>query len=265
MAERKAAAETPVLAVRGLRKAFGGVVAVDDVSFSLARGQMLAMIGPNGAGKSTCFNLIGGQIAADAGSVKLFGREITGLPPRRIWRLGVGRTFQVTAVFASMTVLENIQMALLSFHRRLGAVVAKASQFYADEAMALLERVQMADQAERPCSVLAYGDLKRVELAVALANSPALLLMDEPTAGMAPAERIQLMQLVSDIVAGRDISVLFTEHDMDVVFAHADRIVVLDRGARIAAGRPAEVRADAAVQAIYLGRPEPEAAPKRRT
>ena len=244
---------TPVLSVEGLTKRFGGVTAVDDVSFSVEAGELLAMIGPNGAGKSTCFNLVGGQLRPDRGRVRLFDHDLVGLPPRRIWRLGVGRTFQITAVFQSMTVVENVQMALISGRGRLGAIWPKASHLYVDEGLELLSLVGMADQADRPCSVLAYGDLKRVELAVALANAPKLLLMDEPTAGMAPAERIELMRLTSSIVRARGISVLFTEHDMDVVFAHASRITVLNRGRIIAAGLPTEVRANPAVQEIYLG------------
>jgi len=242
-----------VLSVKNLRKAFGGVQAVNDVSFAIAAGELLALIGPNGAGKTTCFNLVNGQLDADAGEVQLLGKRITGLKPRQIWRLGVGRTFQITATFASMTVCENVQMALLSHHRKLGALLACASTLHVAEAMRLLDKVGMADQAERVCGVLAYGDLKRVELAVALANAPRLLLMDEPTAGMAPEERIALMALTAQLAKADGIAVLFTEHDMDVVFAHADRVIVLDRGALIAQGSPQQVRADAKVQEVYLG------------
>ncbi|HEX5078570.1 MAG TPA: ABC transporter ATP-binding protein [Geminicoccaceae bacterium] len=242
-----------VLEVRGLRKAYGGVQAVDDVSFALAAGELLALIGPNGAGKTTCFNCLNGQIRPDAGSIRLAGRELVGLPPRRIWRLGVGRTFQVTQTFGSLTVLENVQQALLSHHRRSRALWPRAASLYRDEALALLARVGTLDQAGRACGVLAYGDLKRVELAIALAHAPTLLLMDEPTAGMAPAARIALMALTREIVRERALAVLFTEHDMDVVFANADRIMVMNRGRLIATGTPAEVRADPLVQEIYLG------------
>ena len=242
-----------VLEVRGLSRAFGGVRAVDDVGFDVAAGQLLAMIGPNGAGKTTCFNMLNGQLRPDSGSVKLGGRELVGLAPREVWRLGVGRTFQITATFGSMTVLENMQMALVSHHERIGAMRPRTSSLYVEQAMALLHRVGMADQAQRASSILAYGDLKRVELAVALGNEPTLLLMDEPTAGMAPRERIELMALAADIVRERGASVLFTEHDMDVVFAHADRLIVLNRGRLVAEGTPEEVRADPHVQEIYLG------------
>ncbi len=243
----------PVLEVESLSRSFGGVRAVDRVSFTLFSNELLAMIGPNGAGKTTCFNMVNGQLRPDAGAVRLNGRSILGLPPRSIWRLGVGRTFQITATFASMTVRENVQMALVSHYRRSRALWRPARDHYFDEAMALLERVGMDRQYDRACGVLAYGDLKRVELAVALANEPGLLLMDEPTAGMAPRERMELMQLTTGIVRERNIGVLFTEHDMDVVFAHADRIMVLDRGQLISEGTPMAVRSDRKVQEIYLG------------
>ena len=242
-----------VLEVRGLTKSFGGVVAVDQVDFDLHEGELLAMIGPNGAGKTTCFNMLNGQLMPDAGSIGFDGRDIVGLSPRKIWRLGVGRTFQITQTFASMTVRENVQMALLSRHRQLLRVWHAAAGRHVGEANLLLQRVGMVDQAERAASVLAYGDLKRLELAIALANGPRLLLMDEPTAGMAPKERAELMALIASIVDADGLSVLFTEHDMDVVFEHAHRIMVLNRGALIAEGRAEEIRASALVREVYLG------------
>jgi branched-chain amino acid transport system ATP-binding protein len=242
-----------VLEVHELAKSFGGVQAVKNLSFDLAEGQLLAMIGPNGAGKSTCFNLINGQLRPDHGSVVIMGKKINGFPPRQVWKLGVGRTFQITATFASMTVLENIKMVILSYHRRSRSLISRVRKVYTDESMELLKLVGIEDQHDRSCGVLAYGDLKRVELAVSLANKPKLLLMDEPTAGMGPAERQALMELTSDIVRTRNIGVLFTEHDMDVVFTHSDRIIVLNRGELVAEGSPAEVRANKQVQEIYLG------------
>jgi branched-chain amino acid transport system ATP-binding protein len=243
----------PVLEANGLEKAFGGVKAVDGVSFTVSAGHLLALIGPNGAGKTTCFNLLNGQLHPDAGRVVLGGRDITGLAPRAVWALGVGRTFQITATFSSMTVRENVQMALLSHHGRAWNIFGQARDAFASQADTLLGQVGMGSQAERACGVLAYGDLKRVELAVALANAPKLLLMDEPTAGMSPSERIALMELTARIAREQGIAVLFTEHDMDVVFAHADRIIVLDRGRLIADGKADDVRANPAVQAVYLG------------
>ncbi len=244
---------TPVLSVRHLSKSFGGLQAVSDVSFDLAAGELLALIGPNGAGKTTCFNMLNGQLKADSGEVKLNGESILGLSPRRIWRKGVGRTFQITATYASMTVRENVQMALISNARQTWNLWSRASALHVNRANDLLELVGMADQAERAAAILAYGDLKRLELAIALAHDPKLLLMDEPTAGMAPRERVRLMQLTAGIVKDQGISVLFTEHDMDVVFAHAHRIMVLNRGELIASGSVDEIRNDARVQEVYLG------------
>jgi branched-chain amino acid transport system ATP-binding protein len=244
---------SPILSVRNLSRHFGAIKAVDDVSFDLGEGELLALIGPNGAGKSTCFNMLMGQLKPTSGRIELQGKDITGLPPRRIWRMGVGRTFQITATYASMTVVENVQMALISHHRKLYSVLNYAHKMYRAEALTLLETVGMVDQAERHCAVLAYGDLKRLELAVALAHDPILLLMDEPTAGMAPRERIALMQLTADILADKGVSVLFTEHDMDVVFAHAHRIMVLNRGQLIADGSVEDIRNDPRVQEVYLG------------
>jgi branched-chain amino acid transport system ATP-binding protein len=242
-----------LLAAEGLAKAYGGFQAVAGVSFTLARGESLALIGPNGAGKTTCFNLLNGQLRPDAGTVHLEGRDITGMKPRRVCRLGVGRTFQITQSYASMSVRENVQLALIAHHRRVFSFWPRAQGLYREEATALLEHVGMAPQAERLCGVLAYGDLKRVELAVAVAQAPKLLLMDEPTAGMAAHERLALMALAARLAHERGISVLFTEHDMDVVFAHADRIIVLDRGRILAEGSPAAVRADRRVREVYLG------------
>ena len=242
-----------VLRVQSLSKSFGGLQAVNGVNFDVARGELLALIGPNGAGKTTCFNMLMGQLKPSSGDVYLLGEKITGMQPRHVWRKGVGRTFQITGTYASMTVIENIQMALISHHKRLYSMKPFATRLYREEAMRLLELIGMPEQAERACAILAYGDLKRLELAIALCHEPRLLLMDEPTAGMAPRERIELMQMTADIVRDRNISVLFTEHDMDVVFAHAHRIMVLNRGELIANGSADDIRGDKRVQEVYLG------------
>ena len=242
-----------VLTATGLVKRFGGVQAVDGVDLQVDAGEVVALIGPNGAGKSTCFSLLMGQRRPDAGRVLVLGRDVTGWPPRRIWRLGVGRTFQITAAFLSFTVVQNVQLALLSWRRRLLAMAPAAQALERAPALELLDRVGLRPRAETPCSTLAYGDLKRVELAMALANAPRLLLMDEPTAGMAPGERRDLMALVAGLAAERGVGILFTEHDMDVVFAHAHRLLVMNRGRLIADGAPEAVRALPLVQDIYLG------------
>jgi len=242
-----------LLKVSGLGKSFGGVRAVDGVHFELAPGELLALIGPNGAGKSTTFNMVNGQLRADAGSILLDGQELIGKTPRDIWRLGVSRTFQIAETFASLTVVENVQMALLSADRKLFSMWRRAADHQRESALELLDLVSMKAQADRPCSVLAYGDVKRVELAIAMANDPKLLLMDEPTAGMAPKERNNLMALTKELVIDRGMAVLFTEHSMDVVFAYADRMIVLARGRLIAEGKPLAVRDDPKVQEVYFG------------
>ena len=244
---------TIALQVSGLKKSFGGVAAVKGVDFSVAAGEAVALIGPNGAGKTTTFNLINGQIKPDAGRVNLHGVDITGSAPEQLFRLGVARTFQITATFASMTVRENVQMALLSFTLRAQSAIAVAAHQCERQALQLLASVGLAEQGERAAAELAYGDLKRLELAMALANNPRLLLMDEPTAGMAPFERELLMQLAVKTCRDRNVALLFTEHDMDVVFGFADRVIVMNRGRIIAQGSPDEVRANEEVRAVYLG------------
>ena len=253
MSEAMPTSAPPLLKVASLGKAFGGIKAVDGISFELAAGELLALIGPNGAGKSTTFNMVNGQFKPDAGSIQLGGQELVGRNPRGIWRMGVGRTFQIAETFASLTVVENVQMALLSQAGKLFALWQRAAHYKREEALGLLAQVGMLAQADRPCNVLAYGDVKRVELAMAMANAPKLLLMDEPTAGMAPKERNELMALTKKLVVERGMSVLFTEHSMDVVFAYADRIIVLARGRLIAQGKPQEIRDHPKVQEVYFG------------
>ena len=242
-----------VLAVENLAKAFGGVQAVGGVSFAVTAGERVALIGPNGAGKTTLFNCINGQLRPDAGRIVMSGRDVTGQAPHRIWRHGVGRTFQITATFASMTVAENIQVALASADGAATGLGRRLGTRYRAQADALVERVGLAARVEDPAAELPYGDLKRLELAVAMTNDPSLLLMDEPTAGMAADARGGMMDLVDVMVAERGVAVLFTEHDMDVVFGHADRVIVFARGLVIAEGTPDEIRADVNVQAVYLG------------
>jgi branched-chain amino acid transport system ATP-binding protein len=242
-----------VLSVVALSKSFGGVHAVREVNFTVGDAEFLALIGPNGAGKSTCFNMINGQLKPDSGRVLLAGRDIAGLPPREIWRFGVGRTFQIAATFGSLTVVENVQMALISHAGETYQLWRPAADHHRERALALLEQVGMREAANHACHALAYGDVKRVELAIALANEPRLLLMDEPTAGMAPRERNDLIALVKRLVVERGVSVLFTEHSMDVVFAFADRIIVMARGRLIADGDARSIRENPQVQEVYFG------------
>ena len=241
-----------VLVVDKLRKSFGGVRAVDDVSFELEDGEVAALIGPNGAGKSTLFNLVDGQLAADSGHVRFLDHRLDRLSTASRTRLGIGRTFQVAQAFASMTALQNAQVALAAVRAPL-SVGAPLWSRDVEAARALLAQVGLGERAEEAAATLAYGDLKRLELALALATSPRLLLMDEPTAGMAPGERTALMRLVVGLAAARGMAVLFTEHSMDVVFGFARRVLVLSAGRLVADGLPDVVRADPEVQRVYLG------------
>ena len=241
------------LKVTGLKKSFGGVAAVKGIDLSVAAGEAVALIGPNGAGKTTIFNVINGQIKPDAGRVCLHDSDITGLAPERLFHLGVARTFQITATFASMTVRENVQMALMSHTRGAHSLNRLAARECVSMAWSLLTDIGLAEQARRSAAELAYGDLKRLELAMALANEPRLLLMDEPTAGMASSERDVLMRLAIKVCRRQNVALLFTEHDMDVVFGFADRVIVINRGRIIAQGSPDQVRANEEVRAVYLG------------
>jgi branched-chain amino acid transport system ATP-binding protein len=243
----------PLLEVRGLGKAFGGIRAVDDVDLVHEEGAIRALIGPNGAGKTTLFNLLTGHLRADAGSIRFDGTGIRGQPPHEIWHRGLARTFQIPAVFRNLTVLENLQVPLLSRGGRTLDLLRPPPPVTCEGAREMLARVGLADQAARPASLLPYGDLKRLELGMVLVSRPRLLLLDEPTSGMAPPERRDLMHVIERMVRTLGITLLFTEHDMDVVFAIAERISVLHQGRIIAEGTPKEIRGHPAVQAIYLG------------
>jgi branched-chain amino acid transport system ATP-binding protein len=242
-----------LLVAQGLCKSFGGVVAARDVSFEVAAGELVALIGPNGAGKSTTFNMVGGQLLPDAGTVTLDGADIVGKPPREIWRRGVGRTFQIAQTFVSMTASECVQVTLQSAARQSFKLHGQSRVIERDAARNVLALVGIDALADRAVSTLAYGDVKRVELAIALAGEPKLLLMDEPTAGMARPERHALMTLVAKLARERGLGVLFTEHDMDSVFGHATRVLCLVRGEIIAQGSPQHVASDRKVRELYLG------------
>jgi branched-chain amino acid transport system ATP-binding protein len=247
-------ADSPlVLQTVGLRKQFGGVQAVSGVDLAVPEGDLRAIIGPNGAGKTTLFNLITGDLAHDSGQIYFRGEEISGLAPQDLCRRGLARTFQITSIFRRLTALENVQTALLTYHRRHHDIFRPARRLYRDEAMILLDRVGLGAQAAKPSGILSHGDQRRLELALALASEPHLLMLDEPTAGMAPHERHEIMALAAAIAADARLTIVFTEHDMDVVFAVARRISVLHQGAVIADGTPLEVRGDPEVQRVYLG------------
>jgi branched-chain amino acid transport system ATP-binding protein len=242
-----------MLEVRNLRRAFGGVTAIDGVDLDVERERVVAIIGPNGAGKSTLFNLITGHLKADAGSVRLQGRNVTGIAPNRLCGLGVGRSFQRTNIFPGLTVFQNVQSALIAHRGRGRDLWSRAESLFRDAAEELLRDVNLLDKADVPGSTLSHGNQKQLELAIALAGKPRLLLLDEPTAGMSAAETRDSMRLLRRIAAERSLTLLFTEHDMDVVFSAADRIVVLHQGRVIAQGEPQAIRGHDEVRRVYLG------------
>jgi branched-chain amino acid transport system ATP-binding protein len=246
----------PTLEIEGLEKSFDGFRAVNGVSFSVAKGEVVALIGPNGAGKTTMFNLINGQLEPDRGRVSFEGSDVTGVSPRALWRRGVARTFQITAAFLSMSVRENVAVGVMAAQGgpwKWPGLFRRMPALEADETRRLIADVGLDALSERVCATLAYGDLKRVELAVALAGTPRLLLMDEPTAGMAAAEREALMALAVGAARARGASILFTEHDMGVVFKHAERVLVMSRGELIASGAPDDIHKNPLVREVYLG------------
>lgn len=241
-----------MLEIDGLSKSFDGFRAVRDVSLQVESQETHAIIGPNGAGKTTFFNLITGHLQADHGAVRFFGQPLTGLRPYQIVRHGIARSFQHINVFPRLTAMACVQTAVIARKRqqlRLFGGTSKQQR----EARELLTIVGLGDEAERVAGELAYGQQKQLELAIALAAEPRVLLLDEPTAGMSADETRQATGLIKRIQGARGLSLLFTEHDMDVVFGIADRISVLDHGELIASGRPQEIRDDPEVRRIYLG------------
>ena len=243
-----------LLQVRHLHKSFGSQMAVNNVSFDVGAGELLAIMGPNGAGKSTTFNLVNGQLQPDSGNVRLNGQSLIGRRPDALWRQGVSRTFQMAEVFRSMTVTENVQMAMLSAQSLQLSPWRRTRSHRAEAAQTLLEKVGLSDMSHHISDTLAYGDIKRLELAMALVNQPRLLLMDEPTAGMSPSERHALMGLVQFLAKERDVAVMFTEHSMDMVFSFATRILVMAQGRILVEGTPQEVQNNPLAQSVYLGR-----------
>ena len=242
-----------MLEIAGLSKSFAGFRAVSDVSLTVETRQIAAVIGPNGAGKSTLFNLITGHLPADTGTVTLDGRDITGVPPYRLCRMGIGRSFQRTNIFPQLTVFENLQAALLVHRGRGLNFWSLAESFYRDDTAALIASVGLTGQEKTIAGTLSYGNQKQLELGLALASDPQLLLLDEPTAGMSAGETHETIRLLQRIAEERGLTLLFTEHDMEVVFEIAEKITVLHQGQVIAEGTPEEVRNDPEVRRVYLG------------
>jgi branched-chain amino acid transport system ATP-binding protein len=233
-----------VLELREVRRSFGGVKAVDGVTISIPEGGVVALIGPNGAGKSTLFALMMGELALSSGEIHLDGRDMRRLSAQGRARAGIGRTFQTPRLFAGLSVGENIAAAI---HARVG------DSAQAVEPGRALSEVGLYGRRDVAAGSLSQGQRKRLELAMVLALGPRVLLLDEPTAGMGAAERAAIMELVMEVVRRRRLTMIFCEHDMETVFAHAARVVVMDRGTIVADGAPAQVRADPEVQRIYLG------------
>jgi len=242
-----------LLQLEHLKRSFGGVRAVDDVSFSLSAGEIAALIGPNGAGKSTLFNLIDGQLAPQTGRVLFNGESLTARSTAERTKRGIGRTFQVAQTFATLTVLQNVQLAVVAAMGGTSNVTHLLWDMQIEAASALLAQVGLQRFAGDSAASLAYGDVKRLELALALAAKPRLLLMDEPTAGMAESERSALMKTVVALAEAGNMAVLFTEHSMEVVFGFARRVLVLSAGQLIADGKPEAIRVNSEVQRLYLG------------
>ena len=238
------AKSVPVLELDGVKRHFGGIRAVDGVTLAVQESEAVALIGPNGAGKSTLFALMMGELAPTSGTIRLDARDMKGLSPEQHSRLGVGRTFQTPRLFAGLTVAENARIALLARGGGEGQIEE------------VLEEVGLLDTREQSASALSQGQRKRLELAMVLALRPRVLLLDEPTAGMGVEERSTIMALVMEAVRRRRLTLVFCEHDMETVFAHASRVVVMDRGRILIDGSPERVRRDPHVQEIYLGTPE---------
>jgi len=244
-----------LLEVDRVSKSFGGVAAVREVSLALEEGGITALIGPNGAGKTTLYNLLSGELTPTHGSVRFRGSSIAGLPPYRINRLGLARSFQISNVFAALTAGDNVQVPLIAHSRRVGQVWRARARDAGlrREALDLLELVNLAGVADVPAATLAYGQKRLLELAIALASRPALVLLDEPAAGLTPAETRDLMALLRRLATAHPYTFFLTEHDMEVVFGLAQTVHVLHRGMLLASGAPAAIRADPAVRAAYLG------------
>jgi len=242
-----------MLVVEKVKKSFDGFVAVNGVSFSVNKGEICSIIGPNGAGKTTLFNLITGHLRVDEGKLAFKGIDITNLPPHRICRLGMGRSFQRTNIFPRLTVFQNIQAAVLAHRGESFNFYKPVESFFREETQAILGRVGLKDYGDMVSGSLSYGFQKQLELGIALASEPELLLLDEPTAGMSAKETHQTIELIGRITREEGLTLLFTEHDMEVVFSISARIMVLHQGRLIAEGLPEEIRHSPEVQKVYLG------------
>ncbi|NTU59804.1 MAG: ABC transporter ATP-binding protein [Deltaproteobacteria bacterium] len=242
-----------MLRVENLKKSFGDFAAVSDANLHVGKGKIVAVIGPNGAGKSTLFKLITGHLKPDGGRVVFKGQEIGGVAPHDVCRRGLSLAFQIVNIFTRMSVFDNVQAAVLAQQGRAGNLFQRASRLAIDETMALLDSVGLAGKANRISGTLSHGDQKVLEMTIALSTKPELLILDEPTAGMSPEETTVCIDLVKRLRNELGLTILFCEHDMELVFAISDEIMVLRAGETLVQGPPEVVRENAAVQEAYLG------------
>ncbi len=245
-----------LLQVDNLAKRFGGIVASDDLALTVVSGELHAVIGPNGAGKTTLIAQLSGQLTPDAGTIRFAGNDITALPMYRRSALGLARSFQITSLFLDLSVLDNVALAVQAHagHSFRFWRDARSEPELRDPAHAALARVGLSERANLPASALSHGEHRQLELAMALASSPRMLLLDEPMAGLGPEESARMVGMLRALK--RELTILLVEHDMEAVFALADRITVLVYGRVIASGAPADIRANAAVRDAYLGEAE---------
>ena len=241
-----------MLRVEEIGKSFGGLMAVNGVSFQIEKGELSSIIGPNGAGKTTLFNLLTGHLSPDKGRILFKEKEITGLSPHGICKLGIGRSFQRTNIFPRLSAFDNVQVAVMSWRRKSSNIFLRVQKMLREETDEILESVGLGDKKEMTAGLLAHGDQRRLEIGIALGSHPELLLLDEPTAGMSPEESGRTVELIQGLARERGLTLLFIEHDMNVVFGISEKIRVMHMGSIIAEGMPEEVRANQDVQRIYL-------------
>jgi branched-chain amino acid transport system ATP-binding protein len=242
-----------MLEVRGLSKSFGGFLAVNKANLEVSKGEIVAVIGPNGAGKTTLFNLVTGILKPDQGQVIFKGEEITGLPAYKTCKKGITRSFQVVNIFSRLTVFENVRISVLSQQEKTYHWFRSSREFANVETGQILESVGLINKKDNVCGALSHGDQKVLEIAIALAGKPELLILDEPTAGMSPEETVRCIDLIKRLSQNLGLTILFCEHDMELVFAIAQKIMVMVRGSTIVQGLPVEVRCNQQVQDAYLG------------
>ncbi len=242
-----------MLQVEGLMKSFDDFMAVNGANLAVGKGEIVAVIGPNGAGKTTLFNLITGALKRDRGRIVFKGEEISELPPYDICKKGISRSYQIVNIFPRLTVFQNVQVAVLSYQRRNSNLFRPAQSLAVKETRSILESMGLSGKEKNIAGSLSHGDQKILEIAIALGNEPELLILDEPTAGMSPEETQATMELVKRLGKQRGLTILFCEHDMDIVFSIAQSIMVMRHGQTILQGTPGEIRSNKEVQEAYLG------------